>query len=174
MLARAAFEELQSLWGLRYSFDRFSSAATTQGDPALPFHSKWGCPEATGWPDAFAHEWSGEVNWLHPPRADIGQAILHLKTCSAEGTIIVPLRPSAVWWPLVRAGSKSVAWFHGRPARHVFPRRRGLLRGDGGTRELRPRFHLLAVHLDFRRGANRRKVVESLRASLSRRIGVAS
>ena len=171
MLDPDVFRLIQRRFGLRYSFDRFSSRDTTQGAPALPFNSLWGCPEAAGRPDAFTHDWSGHVNWLHPPRCDIGRAIRHLRDCEAEGTIVVPLTPRADWWPFVRAGAASVAFRRGRPARHVIVRRHGLLRGDGGTRPLdRGRFHLLAAHLDFTTSSGRGRVAPALRAEVIRRV----
>ena len=51
--------------------------------------------------NAFSTSWENENNWLVPPIYLISNTILHLLTCRAKGTLIVPLWPSAPFWPLL-------------------------------------------------------------------------
>lgn len=52
---------------------------------------------------AFTQNWKVENNWLVHPVKLISRVIKHLKKCEATGTLLVPLWPSAVLWPLICA-----------------------------------------------------------------------
>ena len=43
----------------------------------------------------------GENNWLCPPIALIPRVLRHAQACSAKGTLVVPVWPSAAFWPLL-------------------------------------------------------------------------
>ena len=51
--------------------------------------------------DAFTADWSGEVNWILPPPYLVPKVIQHMRYGGEDGTLIVPLWPSAPWWPLL-------------------------------------------------------------------------
>ena len=51
--------------------------------------------------DAFTVDWSGENNWCCPPIGQIPRIIHHAQACQAIGRIIVPLWPSAPFWPFL-------------------------------------------------------------------------
>jgi len=101
------FAYLDGLWG-PHSVDRFASAATRQ--PLLPpnggrFCSQFFHPDAE-WTNAFTVDWGGENNWIFPPVHLVGEAIRHLRSSAAEGTVIAPEAPWASWWSTVRAGRR--------------------------------------------------------------------
>ena len=39
---------------------------------------------------------------LVPPVCVAGRALLHLKLCQAKGVLVVPLWPSALYWPMLK------------------------------------------------------------------------
>ena len=51
--------------------------------------------------DAFTVNWAGENNWWCPPIGIVPRVIRHAQVCAAEGTLIVPCWPSAIFWPLL-------------------------------------------------------------------------
>ncbi len=64
------------------------------------FYSRFYRPGCFG-VNAFAHDWSADVNWLVPPPVLVAQTVKHLIRCKARGTLLVPLWPSASYWPLL-------------------------------------------------------------------------
>lgn len=64
------------------------------------FYSLFHCPGTLG-VDALTHNWHGENVLLVPPVNAIGQALSHLRTCSAKGVLIAPKWPSSYFWPLL-------------------------------------------------------------------------
>ena len=46
-------------------------------------------------------DWSGENNWWCPPISLIPRVIRHAQACGAKGSIVVPLWPSAPFWPML-------------------------------------------------------------------------
>ena len=90
------FARLDAVWG-PHSVDRFASFQNCQ----IPrFNSQCWNPGAEA-VDAFTVDWRGENNWWCPPLALVPRVIRHAQVCGAEGTLIVPLWPSAPFWPLV-------------------------------------------------------------------------
>ena len=56
--------------------------------------------------DAFMADWSGEVNWIFPLPYLIPKVIQHMMDGGEDGTLIVPLWPSAPWWPLLTTNGR--------------------------------------------------------------------
>lgn len=61
--------------------------------------------------DAFAFDWSQDVNWIVPPISLIGRAVRHLLNCGAKGTLVVPKWKSAVFWPSLIDKNGKLLWF---------------------------------------------------------------
>ena len=51
--------------------------------------------------DAFAQNWEGENNWVHPPVSQISRVITHMRACKAVGTLVIPLWKSSYFWILL-------------------------------------------------------------------------
>ena len=51
--------------------------------------------------DAFAQNWEGENNWVHPPVSQISRVITHMRACKALGTLVIPLWKSSYFWILL-------------------------------------------------------------------------
>lgn len=51
--------------------------------------------------DAFTVCWTGENKWLFPPPYLIPRVLRHMRANKEHGTLIIPYRPSAPWWPLL-------------------------------------------------------------------------
>ena len=92
------FQFMNSLWG-PHSVDRFADNRNTK----LPvFNSRYWCPY-TSHVDAFSTSWSGPNNWLVPPINMVSKVLRHVKASGAQGTLVIPEWPSAVFWPLLFA-----------------------------------------------------------------------
>ena len=92
------FAGLDEAWG-PHTVDRFASWHNCQ----LPrFNSRCWNPGSEA-VDAFTVNWyhNGENNWLCPPIGLIPRVIRHAQGCVAKGSLIVPLWPSAPFWPLI-------------------------------------------------------------------------
>ena len=77
--------------------DRFATCNNAQ----LPrFNSRYWSP-GTEAVNTFTVNWAGENNWLCPPIALVPRAIRHAQVCHAICTLIVPVWPSAPFWPLL-------------------------------------------------------------------------
>jgi hypothetical protein len=51
--------------------------------------------------DAFTQNWGFNNNWLFPPNVLIPRVIRHLCECLADGTLLVPIWKSAVFWTML-------------------------------------------------------------------------
>ena len=92
------FAAFDILWG-PHTVDRFASFRSRQ----IPrFNSKRISPATEGI-DAFTISWKNENNWLFPPPAFIPKVLRHMEGGGEDGTLIVPMRKSAPWWPLLSA-----------------------------------------------------------------------
>ena len=96
MLNPVVFADIDSLWG-PHSVDRFASFLNFQ---VLRYNSRCWSPGAEA-VDSFTVNWEGENNWLCPPIGLIARVIRHAQACKAVGTLIVPVWPSAPFWPLL-------------------------------------------------------------------------
>ena len=92
----SVFANLDSLWG-PHSVDRFASCDNMQ---LVRFNSRY-WSSGTEAVDAFTVNWSEENNWLCPPISLIPRVIRHAQNCCAMCTLVVPVWPSAPFWPLV-------------------------------------------------------------------------
>jgi ribonuclease HI len=146
------FSMLHKLWG-PYDIDRFASSYNAQ----LPrFNSRFWCPNAEA-VDAFTQNWASACNWLCPPVALIIPTIRHMSMCAAEGTLIVPKWPSAIFWPIIMPSPGRYAYFI--KAVLVLPKRPALcIPGEGQLIAYRskpslfmgtPSFDLLALRIEF-------------------------
>ena len=100
------FAYLDGLWG-PHTVDRFATLDNCQplGAPNTGrFCSQYFHPSAE-WVDAFTVPWTGENNWVFPPTHMVGEAVAHLRTSGAVGTVIVPDAPWAPWWGSLRLGA---------------------------------------------------------------------
>ena len=127
--------------------DRFASFHNSQ----LPrFNSRCWNPGAEA-VDAFTVNWVGENNWLCPPIALIPRVLRHAQACSAKGTLVVPVWPSAAFWPLLCIANGCFAPFV-KDAREL-PRVDTLfLPGLSGSvlfNGRMPNTRVLALHCDF-------------------------
>ena len=136
------FGGLDVLWG-PHLVDRFSSAKTVLVRSGRYNARLWqtvsaGCEGI----DAFAQEWQGVMNWVHPPYRLIGRTILHMRQCKAWGTVVVPWWEKAVWWPLLRQGEGWAGFV--REAKSLGPSVR-IVSGRRVQAALRPRGGLAAA-----------------------------
>ena len=87
------FQGLNHLWG-PHTNDRFSCSYNAK---LTRFNARFfqpGC-EAV---DAFAQYWGYDNNWLCPPVCLIVRVIKHMELCRAQGTLVLPLWKSAIFW----------------------------------------------------------------------------
>ena len=121
MLNPEIFAAADVRWG-PHSIDRFSSFRTRQ----IPrFCSHWLNP-CMEYLDAFTASWNNENNWLFPPPYIIPRVLKHLKSSSADATLVAPLWRSAPWWPLLTYDGvffrHEVRLFYNRPTgKYVYP-----------------------------------------------------
>ena len=80
-----------------FTIDRF---ADNNNRKTLRFNSKFFCPETES-VNAFTNNWQEENNFLCPPISLIGSTIRHLRLCKASGTLVIPVWPSAYFWPII-------------------------------------------------------------------------
>ena len=90
-----------------FTVDRFADNFNRK---TLRFNSKFYCPQTES-VNCFTNDWSNENNYLCPPISLIGSTIRHLKLCNASGTLIVPVWPSAYYWPLIYPCGQKMAHF---------------------------------------------------------------
>ena len=84
------FSELEEAWG-PHSVDRFANCHNCQ----LPrFNSRCWNPGSEA-VDAFTVDWHGENSWWCPSIGLIPRVIRHAQACEAQGTMILPVWPSA-------------------------------------------------------------------------------
>lgn len=147
------FQDIDVKWG-PHTVDRFASYYNAQ----LPrFNSKFASPGSCG-VDAFAQDWSCEINWICPPVSLIVRSVRKLEACNGFGTLVIPEWPSASFWPFL----------HSTPSRFksfvkdvfVLPRIDNLLIEGPGQMEIYkskdsaafsscPSFRMLALRLQF-------------------------
>jgi len=91
-----AFNHLETRWG-PHTVDRFA----TDKNHLLPrYNSRFYDPKAEA-TDAMLQSWTRENNFVNPPFRMISQILnkIHQEQCDA--TLIIPLWPSAPWFPLL-------------------------------------------------------------------------
>ncbi|GIL56834.1 hypothetical protein Vafri_12133 [Volvox africanus] len=90
------FQRLDRRWG-PHTVDRFASDHNKQLER---FNSLFYCPGAEA-VDCFTQHWTGENNWCNPPFALMRRLWRFMEEEQVVATVIVPVWPSAVWWPLL-------------------------------------------------------------------------
>ena len=132
------FRRLEAWWG-PHTVDR---AAAFHNAVVPRFFSRFFHSSAEG-QGMFSRLWSGKNNWVNPPWCLIARSIEHLQRGRACGTMVVPSRPWAIWWPLTVREAQGVVDVV------VLPMRPGIFVGRAASgRTVRAR----AVRFDFRVG----------------------
>ena len=140
------FSLIDSHWG-PHTVDWFAAGYNSQLDR---FNSHYAVP-GTEAVDAFTVHWGGENNWWCPPLCLVPRVLRHARACAAQGTLIVPLWPSAPFWPLLCLNGCELAAFvvdlMGLPLfKGLFlPGRSGAVLFNGAV----PNSDVLAVRIDF-------------------------
>jgi hypothetical protein len=146
MLNPEVFGELDKLWG-PHSVDRFEDRNNAQ---LSRFNSRFWNPGSEAM-DAFTVNWSCENNWWCPPVSLIPRVLRHAQNCICEGTLIVPLWRSAVYWPMICPNGTDFAQFVKGSV--VLPPMPGLtLPGVGGSQLFRngvPNTEVMALRLSW-------------------------
>lgn len=92
----AWFRALDKKWG-PHTVDRFASDRNTH---LSRFNSLFRCPGSEA-VNAFSVSWRGENNWCNPPFSLVGRVLAFMQQQGTEGTVVIPVWRSAVWWPTV-------------------------------------------------------------------------
>ena len=142
-----------------------------EGNSLLPrFFARFQCRRAEA-ADAFTQEWRGLNGFANPPRTLIPRVIAHARACECTCTLLVPLEPAAMWWPLVAAPARAPAHLPpGVSAVRDFASYKGIATANGALPRTPTRCGLRAVRLDFRQWAWRnggRRSAAALDALLS-------
>ena len=136
-----------------HTIDRFASYYNAQ----LPrFNSKFASPGCSG-VNAMVQDWSTEINWVCPPVRVVVDAVRVLTACSGRRTLIIPERPSAYFWPLLRDEPSRFKSFV--RMFFVLPAIKDLILEGPGQRQIYkshqsvfhgcPKFRMLALRVDF-------------------------
>ena len=91
------FEQYATRW-VRPVIDRFAAP----GNQMCPRYNALHLGPGVEAVDAFSQDWSTDVNWWNPPWSRITQVLRKIVDDQASGILVVPVWPSAVWWPLFR------------------------------------------------------------------------
>ena len=92
------FHNIDLVWG-PHSIDRFANYLNSK---LARFNSRFWNPGSEG-VDSFVRDWAGENNCVCPPICLFPRVLLHMHSCKASGTLIVPLWHSAPVWPMICA-----------------------------------------------------------------------
>lgn len=96
------FQTVSAYWG-NFTLDCF---ANSENRKTPRFYSKFYNPDSLG-VDAFAFDWSGEFCWLAPPVSLISRVLRHVIKSSCLAVLVLPVWPSALFWPLLVEGYDS-------------------------------------------------------------------
>ena len=61
--------------------------------------------------DTFTVDWRGENNWWCPPIYLVPRLLRHARQCATVGTLVVPVWPSAPFWPILCPRRDSLAGY---------------------------------------------------------------
>ena len=90
------FRILNQRWG-PFSIDCFANDYNAKVER---FYSLFNSPGCAG-VDAFSFNWEKEFCLLVPPVCIAGRVLRHLELCQGKGVLVVPLWPSAHYWPML-------------------------------------------------------------------------
>ena len=141
------FRFLDLKWG-PHSIDRFAD----EHNHLLPrFDSRFWNPYCEAM-DTFTRSWDFDNNWVCPPPHLVPRTLRHMRSCCAQGTLIVPLWRSAPFWPLLTTDGSHLAhfvedWVDLPPLKTTFCMGRHSS-GVFGRENLN--FRVLAVRINFR------------------------
>lgn len=96
-LTKEFFRILDNRWG-PFSLDCFANFYNFK---VHKFYSLFYVPGSSG-TDSFTFDWNKEFCLLTPPVSVVGRTLEHLFTCKSKGVLVVPLWPSAFFWPLLQ------------------------------------------------------------------------
>ena len=100
------FRFLDLKWG-PHSIDCFAD----EHNHLLPrFDSRFWNPYCEAM-DTFTRSWDFDNNWVCPPPHLVLRTLRHMRSCCAQGTLIVPLWRSAPFWPLLTSDGSHLAHF---------------------------------------------------------------
>jgi hypothetical protein len=138
--------KLERLWG-PHTVDRFASHLN---NVTTRFNSKFFCPGAEA-VDCFSQTWVHDNNWCYPPVSAVGKLLHFLHSMPAVATIVLPVAPTAVWWPVLCYGEGVFASFvvgcvvmDSSPQLHVM--------GPGVTSSDFLNTAFVAIRVDFNKG----------------------
>ena len=95
-VSNSFFHQIDRRWG-PHTVDRFADHVNYK----IPvFNSRYSCPGSSA-VDAFSSSWENENNWLVPPIYLISKTLKHVRASRAVATLLVPVWPSASFWPLL-------------------------------------------------------------------------
>ena len=125
-----------------FTVDRF---ATFENTRLQRFNSRFHSPNTEA-VNCFTEDWKGDNNWLCPPVSLIGSTIRHLNQCNGSGTLLVPIWPSAYFWPILYPDGVNMAHFV-KDFMTVHP----FYKSTGNNRVFvgRTKFHSLALQCNF-------------------------
>jgi len=92
-LAVPYFSTLDAAWGPA-TVDRFASPLDTKLARFNSLHHTPGCDGV----DAFSLPWAGELNYAHPPLAQVSLVLDKVRRERATAIVIVPVWPAQAWW----------------------------------------------------------------------------
>ncbi|CAH3148253.1 unnamed protein product, partial [Porites lobata] len=102
--------------------------------------------------DTFTRSWDFDNNWVCPPPQLVPRTLRHMRSCCAQGTLIVPLGRSAPFWPVLTTDGSHLAhfvedWVDLSPLKTTFCMGR---HSAGGFGRENLNFKVLAVRINFR------------------------
>ena len=96
-LSQALFDHIVSVFGILPTVDWFASDYNAK----LPrFYSRFWNPHSEGI-DALSECWTFEFGYFFPPIGILHKVLEKLKSDKAEGILVVPRWPSALFWPMI-------------------------------------------------------------------------
>ena len=95
-ISQSFFDILDKRWG-PFTIDLFANYYNTKCER---FYSLFYSPSSLG-VNAFRYDWSNENSLMVPPIPLISDTLNHARLCKGRGTLIVPLWPTASFWPVL-------------------------------------------------------------------------
>ena len=125
MIRPDVFQQITVIWG-EPSIDLFASRLNHQ----VSCYVSWKPDPGAAFFDAFSITWNKQCFYAFPPFSLIARCLQKIQTDSAEGLMIVPLRPTQSWYP------KLLHMLVDFP--RVLPQHRTVLQMPGMEQEIHP------------------------------------